>query len=163
MNDLVNLSISKKMFARLQKLAVPLVDDTSSVIEKLIVHWENNPPSDVGTKSTVKAALEVWRSPRGDVLPVGATLQGVYFKNTFQAVVEKNGVRFEGKLYKNLSPAGQAAKEKAGATGPTAITNGRHFWHIQDPVSEQWIPVKALRPSIVIDSEALLAGLANLP
>lgn len=42
MSDIINIPIPAAIFARLQHLAVPLVDDTISVIEKLIDHWEAN-------------------------------------------------------------------------------------------------------------------------
>lgn len=162
MSDLIDVPISSKVFARLQRLAVPLVDDTNSVIARLINHWEANPPNSSATpKSSLKATVDVWRSPRGDVLPVGAALQAEYLGKTFHATVEKKGIRFAGKLFGNLSAAGVAAKGQLGRKGRTASTNGRDFWKIQDPVSEQWLPITSLRPSQRIDADALLAELAN--
>lgn len=162
MSDQIDVPISSKVFARLQRLAVPLVDDTNSVIEKLIDHWEASPPSaNAAPQSNEKSTTEVWRSPRGDVLPVGAPLQAEYLGKTFRATVEKKGIRFAGKVYGNLSAAGVAAKGQLGREGRAASTNGRDFWKIQDPVSEQWLPITALRPSHRIDADALLAELAN--
>jgi hypothetical protein len=163
MSDQIDVPISSKVFARLQRLAVPLVDDTNSVIEKLIDHWEANPPSASATpQSNGKSTAEVWRSPRGDVLPVGAPLQAEYLGKTFRATVDKKGIRFSGKVYGNLSAAGVAAKGQLGREGRAASTNGRDFWKIQDPVSEQWLPITSLRPSHRIDADALLAELASL-
>lgn len=148
MPDQIDVPISSKVFARLQRLAVPLVDDTNSVIEKLIDHWEASPPrANAAPLAIEKSTAEVWRSPRGDVLPVGAPLQAEYLGIVFRAMVEKNGIRFAGKLYKNPSAAGVAAKGQLGREGRAASTNGRDFWKIQDPVSEQWLPITALRPS----------------
>lgn len=174
MTDQVTISIGSHVFARLQRLAVPLVDDTSSVVEKLIDHWESSvlsrstiPESGPPTKTesrqpSVQAAPEVWRSSRGDELPVGAPLQAEYLGKTFRATVEKFGIRFAGKLYENLSPAGAAAKGQLGRKGRAASTNGRDFWKIQDPVSRRWVPITALRPSSHVDTEALLAELKKL-
>ncbi len=44
MPDSINVPIFCSVFTRLQRLAIPLVDDTNSVIERLIDHWESNPP-----------------------------------------------------------------------------------------------------------------------
>ena len=163
MPDKIDVPISPEIFARLQRLAIPLVDDTNSVIEKLINHWEASPPNAKASTQlpNAQSTSEVWRSPRGDVLPVGATLQAEYLAKTFRATVEKKGIRLAGKVYENLSAAGVAAKGQLGREGRTASTNGRDFWKIQDPVSGRWLPIKALRPSHGIDANALLAELAN--
>lgn len=163
MSDLINIPISPSVFTRLQRLAVPLVDDTSSVIEKLIDHWEANPPerSVSNPPPTTLTKLELWRSPRGDSLPIGAALQARYLGKTFRATVEKKGIRFGGKIYDSPSPAGVAAKGQLGRTGRAASTDGRAFWKIQDPNSGRWVSIASLRPSQHIDSDALLAELKN--
>lgn len=162
MSDLISISISSVVFARLQRLAVPLVDNTISVIEKLIDHWEANPP-DNGPNVLVgaKAKAEVWRSSRGDKLPVGAALQAKYLGKTFRATVEKKGIRFDEKLYDSPSAAGVAAKGQLGRSGDAASTDGRTFWKIQDPNSGRWVPIAALRPAQRIDADALLAEISN--
>lgn len=163
MSDLVSVPISPSVFARLQRLAVPLVDDTSSVIEKLIAHWEANPPDSKAPNAptSVTAKSDVWRSPRGDTLPVGATLQAEYLGKTLRATVEKKGIRFGGKVYDSPSAAGVAAKGQFGRTGRAASTDGRKFWKIQDPASGRWVAISTLHPLQHIDAEALLAGLAK--
>lgn len=163
MSDLVNVPISSFVFARLQRLAVPLVDDTSSVIEKLIDYWETNSldskTPNVPTAPVAKS--DVWRSLRGDTLPVGATLQAEYLGKTFRATVEKKGIRFNGKVYDSPSAAGVAAKGQFGRTGRAASTDGRTFWKIQDPASGRWVAISTLRPPQHINADALLAELAN--
>ena len=162
MSDLISVPVSPRVFTRLQRMAVPLVDDSSAVIERLLDHWEANPPApSVSPLVAAKVATEMWRSPRGDVLPVGTPLQAGYLGKTFRASVEKNGIRFNGKLYRNLTAAGVAAKGQLGRKGRTASTNGRDFWKFQEPATEQWIPITTLRPSHRIDTEALLAELKN--
>lgn len=164
MSESVSVPISSSVFTRLQRLAIPLVDDTSSVIEKLIDHWEANPPDNSAPnapKKTTPPKSEVWRSPRGDTLPVGTTLQAEYLGKTFRATVEKQGIRFGGKVYDSPSAAGTAAKGQLGRTGRAASTDGRTFWKIQDPNSGRWVTIASLRPAQHIDSDALLAELAN--
>lgn len=162
MSESISVHISSSVFARLQQLAVPLVDDTNSVIARLIDHWEANLPNSkhvVAQASTTAARSAVWCSPRGDTLPVGATLQGEYLGNTFHATVEKSGINFDGVIYDSPSAAGVAAKGKLGRKGRAASTDGRKFWKIQDPSSGRWISIATLHPSI--DSDALLAELTN--
>jgi hypothetical protein len=160
MNDLADRTLSPKVFARLQQLAVPLVDDTDSIVQKLIAHWEANPPTP-STPSAPSAQLAVatWRSKYGDVLPVGTPLRARYCGKTFDATVEKQGIRFDGKLFESLSAAGFAAKKQLKRSYKAAQTNGRTFWELQDPGSERWVPVKALRPDPPIDTDAFLAQL----
>jgi hypothetical protein len=44
MSDSINITILCSVFSRLQRLSIPLIDDTNTIIEKLIDHWEANPP-----------------------------------------------------------------------------------------------------------------------
>lgn len=163
MSDSISVPISSSVFTRLQRLAIPLVDDTSSVIEKLIDHWESSPPKNntPNVPTTASAKSDVWRSPRGDTLPIGATLQAEYLGKTFRATVERKGIRFGGKVYDSPSPAGVAAKGQLGRTGRAASTDGRTFWKIQDPNSGRWVSIASLRPAQHIDANAMLAELAN--
>ena len=163
MANSISISITSELFQRLQSLAVPLVDDTSSVIEKLIDHWESNRPDGTTQKTSAStgARMEVWRSSRGDALPVGTALEAEYLKKTFRAKVEKGGIRLNGQIYDSPSAAGRAAKEQCGRKGAAASTDGRTFWKIQEPNTGRWIPLAALRPAQVIDVEAMLAELGT--
>lgn len=140
MTNSTTLTVSNEIFARLQALAIPLVDNPNSIIERLISHWESHPP----VSSATVAAIESWHSSRGDVLRVGTKLQASFRKEIFYATVEKEGIRFDGVLYSSLSSAGQAVKKNNGATDTAAITNGRHFWQLQHHISGNWISVKEL-------------------
>lgn len=160
MTEQVTVTISKRAFERLQSLAAPLVDTPSTVVERLLDHWEAHSPEkqphSVGNSAVAPAA---WRSSRGDVLPVGTELQGSYKGKTFTARVERAGIQFNGKLFSDLSPAANAAKNLEGTKGKAANTNGRTFWKFQDPTTGQWVPVSVLRESHRIDSDELLAEL----
>lgn len=163
MTEQIAVTISRPVFERLQKFAAPLVDTTDTVIERLLDYWEAN--SDRGgtsTKSNSTVTSELWKSSRGDTLPVGTELRGTYLGKTFSARIERAGIRFEGGLYNNLSPAAMAAKNLTGTKGKAASTNGRDFWKFQDPTTGQWIPVSVLRPSHRINSDELLAELERL-
>jgi hypothetical protein len=171
MNDLASRTLSPEVFARLQRVATPLVDDTNSIVDKLIAHWEANPPPGItgspspGMPSSAPLPAAVvaqprWRSKQGDELPIGTTLRARYCGKTFSATVEKLGIRlFDGRLFESLSAAGFAAKKTLKKSDEAAQTNGRTFWELQDPTSERWVTVKALRPEPRIDSDALLAEL----
>ncbi len=163
MTEQVSVTISKKIFERLQQVALPLVDTTDSVIGRLLDYWETHSDRRVPhVISSSAATQEFWRSSRGDTLPVGTELRGTYLGKTLTAQVERAGVRFEGDLFNNLSPAAIAAKNLVGTKGKAANTNGRDFWKFQDPTNGQWIPVSALRQNHQIDSDKLLAELEKL-
>lgn len=159
MTDTVDISISSQLFERLQALAVPLVDDTDSVIERLINHWEATGGHVSPQYPTKVEKVEIWQSPRGDALPVGCELRKVFKGEAFSAVVEKYGIRFDDAVYSSLSAAAQAAKAKLGITGAAASTNGRDFWEIQGQSSGRWFKVSEIFPTKTINSEALLTEL----
>lgn len=163
MSDLVTVAISKPVFERLQGLAAPLVDTTDTVIERLLDFWENRPTQKIApVHSNPTATPVLWKSSRGDVLPVGTELRGTYLGETFTAHVERGGIQLHGRLYDNLSRAAIAAKNFAGTEGKAASTNGRDFWKLQDPTSGRWVPVSVLRPSHRINSDELLAELEKM-
>lgn len=158
-SDHIQVHVRRDVFEKLKSLAEPLVDDTSTVIDRLIRHWEATPPKDSRNPASDEAAL--WQSSRGDVLPVGAPLQGRYKGKTFAAVVARNGVRFEGKTYSTLSAAAVAAKGLSGVKGDAASTNGRDFWALRDSTGN-WFPVSSLRSrEPAVDTKKLLAELMH--
>jgi hypothetical protein len=162
--ETVQVPIRRSVFEELQKLAVPLVDDTSSVIEKLIEHWNRKEKStkvsdgDRRTPAIARPAASsipptpeaiasmprVWQSARGETLPIGAKLRAVYRGKTFSATVTSQGIDFNGHLYDSPSAAGIAAKEAAGTEGAAAATNGWTFWETLDS-NGRWIPINSFR------------------
>jgi hypothetical protein len=164
MSEHVTIVISKPLFERLQKQAAPLVDTTDIVINRLLDFWENHPEELIVSKnSEALVTIKYWKSSRGDVLPVGAELKGKYLGKYYTAVVEQGGIRFNEKLYDNLSPAAIAAKHLAGTIGKAANTNGRDFWKIRDPDTRQWLPVSTLRAIHRLNANELLAELDSMP
>lgn len=163
MKEQITVTISKSVFDRLKKHAVPLVDTTDSVVERLLDYYESSQvKNSTASNSSFLATSSLWKSSRGDTLPVGTKLKGIYLGKTFTAQVEPAGISFNGKLYNNLSPAAIAAKNLVGTKGKAANTNGRDFWKIQDPTTGKWVPVSVLRPSHRINSDELLAELEKL-
>lgn len=165
--ETVSIPVSRAIFERLQKIAVPLVDDAGAVIERLIDHWESSPPvsgrSSGGSAPPVANGPEahVWRSSRGEVFPVGAQLRASYRGHELRATITAEGIEFGGKTYDNPSSAGIAAKNSAGVTGDAAATNGWKFWEIQGPGGRHWAPIDELR-SRLGSAQEVLAVLARL-
>lgn len=146
--EAVQIPLRREVFERLKALAEPLVDDASSVIERLIKHWESAPPGP-GTRLIVlpDPGPAVWRSARGEKFLVGTQLRASYLKHSFEAIVTVSGIEFGGRAYDNPSSAGIAAKESVGTKGKAASTNGWDFWEMQDSKTKRWISINVLRAS----------------
>jgi len=162
--ETIQIGVRQTVFHKLQKLATPLVDDTSSVIERLIEHWEKNPPGVTASAAAkpVQTERQFWISSRGEALPVDAALRARYFGKTYPAKVTLNGIEYNGKTYNNPSAAAIAVKNTAGTKGDSAATNGWDFWEIYYPQTKQWGPISALRRAKKIDVQALLQELERL-
>lgn len=158
--ETVSVPVRRVIFERLQKMAVPLIDDASAVIERLIEHWESNPPQrgspptgnappvlPAGNASpgTGEQQRQIWRSSRGEAFPVGAPLRASYLGQNFEAKVTPDGIEFAGNVYDSPSSAGVAAKNSIGTTGRAASTNGWDFWEILLPETRRWVSVDTLR------------------
>jgi hypothetical protein len=145
--ETVSIAIKPEVFERLQHLAEPLIDDASSVIERLIAHWESYPPSPGHKVVSIKlpSPPTEWRSARGERFPIGAKLRARYLNHDFEAEITAKGIEFNGKTYNNPSSAGIAAKESVGTTGKSASTNGWDFWEMLDPSTGRWISINVLR------------------
>jgi|GEM_PF-1990209 hypothetical protein len=148
--EVVQLPVKREVFERLKALAEPLVDDASSVIERLIGHWESSPPRPRNrTVVLPEAEPSVWRSARGGEFPVGTKLRATYLSHFFGATVAAGGIEFNGHTYDNPSSAGIAAKESVGTKRRAATTNGWDFWEMQDPKTGRWVSIDTLRSSKV--------------
>ena len=160
--DTVKIEVSAAVFQKLQKLATPLVDDTNSVIERLIAHWEGKPSRAAAESASVLPKLpQLWVSTRGEALPVGGQLRGRYLGKTYFAKVVSMGIEYNEKIYSTPSSAAIAVKNAAGTKGDSAATNGWDFWEILSPQTKQWRPIAALRKAKKPDVEAMLQELAR--
>lgn len=136
------IEIDQQLFERLQNLAEPLVDSPSSVIQKLLDHWEQNPPSATQGDSIPRPW---WVSSRGERLPVDLKLRATYNGHTYHAVVRPKGIFFESEIFTSPSAAAIHAKNLEGLTGAAANTNGWSFWEYFDEETESWKPLQNLR------------------
>ena len=143
--EVVQVPVKKEVFEGLKRLAEPLVDDASSVIERLIKHWEKSPPAATKAASQGPGTPAEWRSARGERFPIGAKLRARYLRHAFEAIVTINGIEFNGKTYDNPSSAGIAAKESVGTVGKAASTNGWDFWEMLEPSTKRWVSIDTLR------------------
>jgi len=146
--DTVPVHIRRQVFEKLQKLAVPLVDDASSVIERLIKHWEKAAPQSFPLASPERQQSAFWYSSRGEAFPVGAELRGTYLGKTYHAKITAQGIEFNGMGYDNPSSAGIAAKRAAGTKGQAVSTNGWDFWEMLNPDSQRWVSIDILRSKV---------------
>ncbi len=142
MNDLVNqtIQIDSELFERLQALAEPLVDNPTTVIRRLVDHWEQNPP-DADIESPIRWCL----LSRGERLPIGTKLRAVYNGHTYHASITSTGIFFESKTFNSPSAAAIHAKNLEGLRGSSANTNGWNFWEYYDEESSTWKPLRNLR------------------
>ena len=143
--EVVQVPVKKEVFESLKRLAEPLVDDASSVIERLINHWDKSPPVATKAASQAPGLPAEWRSARGERFPIGAKLRARYLRHTFEASVTVDGIEFNGKTYDNPSSAGIAAKETVGTVGKAASTNGWDFWEMLEPSTKRWVSIDTLR------------------
>jgi hypothetical protein len=137
MSEFIQMTIKKDVFERLQKLATPLVDDTSSVITKLIDSWDKV-KQQKNTQINQAGAAKYFICSRGERLPIGTKLRAIYRRREFGARVDASGIVFEGKGYNNPSLAGIEAKRSHGAVGNAANTNGWTFWEYFDDITGHW-------------------------
>jgi len=65
MPDSISILILSSVFSRLQRLSIPLIDDPNTIIEKLLDHWESNPPEN---SSNIPHEMLPHRGPPNDYL-----------------------------------------------------------------------------------------------
>jgi hypothetical protein len=144
--NMETVQITNEIYDRLKALAEPLVDDVSSVIGRLLDHWDTLPPKSRSLNIIIsKKRPLIWQSARGEKFVVGTKLRATYRKNTFESVVTESGIEFDGEFYDNPSSAGIAAKKSVGISDAAASTNGWKFWEMLDPDSGRWISIDVLR------------------
>jgi len=131
----VTIDIDSELFQKLQSLAVPLVDNTDSVINKLLDHWEQNHKAEEKTDLSTE---EEWMTPRGEKLLVGTRLRAYYNGKEFTAEVTRSGIFVQGETFNSPSAAAIHAKNLANVTGASASTNGWKFWEYWDEAEQMW-------------------------
>ncbi len=164
--DTISIQLRREVFMRLQKLATPLVDDVSSIVERLIDHWEKDSQTTPPAAALNNAISQVWYSKRGEPLPVGLQLHKTYLGKKLVAIVTDRGIVFDGKLYDSPSAAAIAAKTLMGTSGDAASTNGWKFWEMDDPKTSKRVSIEVLRAQFAKEQvevgNRLLAELKNL-
>lgn len=132
--ETVSLTISAEMFARLQSYAVPLVDTTDTILQRLCDHWDASSPPNAGFRrdliNTPLVAPEptFFKTSRGVRLPIPLALYGEYAGKRIDVSVTKDGFEYAGRYFNDPSAVAVAVKKDLGASSTTASTNGWTFW-----------------------------------
>jgi hypothetical protein len=116
------IELPLSLYRRLQSLACPLEDTSSTVIERLIdfyVQSHGAPPSD---------APGNYVTSRGERIPIGLELSAFYKKEHITATVTEDGILCEGRYYMHPSGAAVEVKRQRGLSEKSAQTNGWLFW-----------------------------------
>lgn len=139
------IEIDEELFEELQEVAEPLVDDINSVLRKLLKAWK-------AQSNAVRESGEgYWISSRGERFRIGTKLRATYKGKEFWALVQKQGIEYQGKFYGSPSKAAIAAKQSIGLKGEMTNTNGWNFWQFFDHSAEAWFPIQVLRKSKISD------------
>lgn len=143
--DKVQISVKREVFERLQALAEPLIDDASSVIERLVKHWETWPPCPAaGEMALADHEPQWWRIPGGKRLLVGTKLRARYAGYTFDAAVVTDGIEFNGRTYNSPRSAAIAANNSIGTFAQAARTSGLDFWAVEHVKTKRWVSIDSL-------------------
>ena len=132
--ETVSLTISAEIFARLQAYAVPLVDTTDTILQRLCDHWDASPPAKVGFRRhvidtpLVRPEPTCFKTSRGVELPIPLDLYAEYAGKRIDVSVTKDGFEYKGRYFTDPSSVAVAAKKDLGASDTQASTNGWTFW-----------------------------------
>src|SRR5438552_4622106 len=143
----VKVSLPFKTHQALQKLAALTGSDMGGVIAKLVDYWQEATPQSPAETSPLgmPSLVQLWRSPRGEMFPIGLELRAVYMGKKYSAKVTSKGIEFNDQTYDSPSAAAIAVKEAAGKRGAGANTNGWEFWEMWESKSKQWLSIQALK------------------
>jgi thiamine pyrophosphate-dependent acetolactate synthase large subunit-like protein len=145
MDKKIQVNIDPEVFNRLQKVATPLIDDTNSVIVKLLDLWERKANSPINSPVVEDQVDKFWIAARGERFPVGLKLRASYYDQKFDAVIGEEGILLNDRVFDSPSSAAIHAKYLAGTKGASASTNGWTFWEYLDEKSERWFLIDNLR------------------
>jgi hypothetical protein len=143
MKNEVQVTLSVEVFERLQKLATPLVDNTNSVLIRLLDFWETNQTTPKPSEQALRS--EYWVAARGERLPVGMKLRGTYLGKAYEAEITTKGICVGDRYFDSPSNAGIHVKIVAGTKGKAASTNGWTFWQYYDQSRSKWVELRLLR------------------
>jgi len=138
----ITINIDPELFQRLQSLAVPLVDNTDTVIHKLLDYWESDQRAGVEAEP---GNAGQWMTPRGEKFPVGTKLRARYNGEEFKAEVTRSGIAVEGETFTSPSAAAIHAKNLANVSGTSANTNGWKFWEFLDEAEQRWRSIRCFQ------------------
>ena len=133
------LIVDDDVFARMQALARPLVDDASSVIRRLL----ETASSEVASSTAPSPRFLVLT--RGERLKVGTRLRATFRRQEVEATVTAAGIEFNGELYPSPSAAARAVKEQRGVRTTASHANGWWFWSYFDESQGCFKPLNLIR------------------
>lgn len=143
--DKVQISLRRDVFERLEAIAEPLVNDASTVIERLVKHWETwRPCHATGEMVLAEQGPRWWRTPGGKRLLVGTKLRARYAGHTFDATVVTDGIEFNGRTYNSPRSAAIAANKSIGTCAQAARTSGLDFWALEHAQTKRWVSIDSL-------------------
>jgi len=141
----IAVSLSLQAYKTLKKIAALSEGDMGAAIDAVVKYWEMAEPSPIAPTAPDAPFQQLWRSPRGDMFPVGLKLRADYLHKHYIAEVTTKGIECDGKTYDSPSAAAIAVKNAAGKSGSGANTNGWTFWEMFDSNSQLWIPLLSLK------------------
>ena len=143
----VEVSLPSKTYFALKKVGALTGAEIGDVIAKFVDYWQDSNGEEAEQESPLgmSSLVQLWRSPRGEMFPVGLKLRAQYVGKTYNAKVTNQGIEFDGKKYDSPSAAAIAVKETAGKVGAGANTNGWQFWEMWDAKVMTWVSIQGLK------------------
>jgi hypothetical protein len=144
------INVNGPTFFEIQKIAKLSGGSMGDVVANLLTFFNDWQPgsatADEKTEGSAQPGFhQLWRSARGEFLPVGLQLRALYLGKTYTATITASGIEFNGDKYDSPSSAAVAVKEAAGRSGTSASTNGWDFWTAFDPKTSQWKSLKGFK------------------
>jgi hypothetical protein len=164
---ITHIAVEFKTWSKINNIAKLTGVKPGVVVANLLKHWEVTTSSEAKSEhphevpdasdsgpggalpsaavadcgSVLSGVVKLWRSSRGEFLPVGLKLRAPYLGQQFTATVTSSGIEFEGTTYESPSKAGVAVKKSLGKSDSAASTNGWEFWEAYDSESQVWKPL----------------------
>lgn len=145
------IGVDGTTFFEIQKIAKLSGVSSGEVVANLLKLFNEWNPSELSSDAKSEGSngqgggQQLWRSARGEFLPVGLQLRALYLGKTYSATVTSTGIEFKGTKYDSPSSAAVAAKGTVGKSGTSASTNGWEFWAALDTKTNQWKSLKEMK------------------